>query len=254
MRTNEELAPCIQNGEARALEELWMQVKRLAYCMARRYTTTAVVGLDDLLQCAYIGMHAAALAYREGEGSFSTVLHWYVAKECRDALGLRGRPRIEAAASLDAPLGDDADGDTRLDLLADESLPDVTADTELEDLKADVHDAVDALPDDLRETICMRYFDGLPLEKIGKRMGLSPMQVRTREGRALQRLRHNRVLMVHYKPPEREFRLVSGYASGLAAFRNTGASCVEAEALHHFQDRPPLSYPQYGDHTGFAQF
>lgn len=234
MITSEKLALCIQRGEAWALEELWEQVKRLAYCIARRYSTTAAVGLDDLLQCAYIGMHAAALAYREGEGAFSTVLAWYIAKECRDALGLRGRPRIEASVSLDVPLGDDASGDTRLDLLADESIPSITEDVELEDLKADVHAAVDALPDDLRSTICLRYFERMPLEKVGKRLGLSPMQVRTREGRALQHLQHNRVLMVHYKPPEREFRPVSSYASGLAAFRNMLASCVERAATVYF--------------------
>ncbi len=59
----------------------------------------------------------------------------------------------------------------------------------LEEGRAAVRDAIDALPERQREIVLLRYFRGLNSNEIGERIGASPGNVRVLLNRALGRLR-----------------------------------------------------------------
>ena len=234
MPSNEELAERVQHGDDAALEALWMQVKRLAYIMAKRYKTTAVVDLDDLLQCAYLGMHMAALAWRaDGGGNFVTLMGWYVLKECKEAENGGSRKKQISTVSLEAPFTDDPDAGTLEDSLQDEGIPPVTAAMELEELRRDVRDAVAGLDDELRDAVTARYFDGLTREGAADVMGTTAERVRQLTEKALRVLRKNRVIML-YSPWREQERRAGAYGAGLSAFERYGMSSVERAVLNRW--------------------
>lgn len=224
--TNEDLALRFQHGDTEALGALWAGVERFARLVIRRYVPAACADRDDFLQCAFIGVREAALAY-DGQGSFLTLMGWMVRRECRKALGLYGSKReVEVCASLDAPV---ADGEDALgDLIPDDSLPSSTDAIELEELRRDVRAAVDALPEREAQIIRAHWFDGLTLAQAGQELGISVERTRQIERQALDRLRMNPVLRTIYRPPKRCTDLRQ---TGLAAFRNSRSSSVEREAL-----------------------
>jgi RNA polymerase primary sigma factor len=98
----------------------------------------------------------------------------------------------EAAVSLERPIGDDGDGELG-DLIASEHAPDP-----LDEVAETLHSetlrfALAHLPEQERRTLELRFgldgTDGLPLEAIGRELGLSRERVRQLEERALRRLR-----------------------------------------------------------------
>lgn len=226
MPSNEELALRLQQGDTEALGALWAGVERFARLVIRRYVPAACADRDDFLQCAFIGVREAALAYA-GRGSFLTLMAWMVRRECRKVLGLYGtRREVEVCASLDAPVADDAD--VLGDLIPDDSLPGSTDAIELAELRRDVRAAVDALPEREAQIIRAHWFDGLTLAQAGQELGISVERTRQIERQALDRLRMNPVLRTIYRPPKRCTDLRQ---TGLAAFRKSQTSSVEREAL-----------------------
>jgi RNA polymerase primary sigma factor len=98
----------------------------------------------------------------------------------------------EAAVSLERPIGDDGDGEFG-DLIASEHAPDP-----LEEVAETLHSeslkfALAHLPEPERRTLELRFGldggEGLPLEAIGRKLGLSRERIRQLEERALRRLR-----------------------------------------------------------------
>ena len=77
---------------------------------------------------------------------------------------------------MDEDLTDDGAIDD--DLLNDETLEELA-------------EALAKLPFDLREIIVLRYYDGLPLTKVAKKMNLSYGAVKLRHAKALQEIREN---------------------------------------------------------------
>lgn len=224
--TNEELALALQHGDTTALEALWEQTKRLAFCTVRQYRPSVTVDLDDLLQAAFLGVRAAAFAFDPDRGAFAALLPFYVRRACRQTLGL-DRPAL-ATTSLDAPLNDETD-DTLEDLLADDSLPPMTEDIEREELCRDVRAAVERLEGRQAAAVRGHWLEGLTLGQIAHDLGITPEGARQLELRAFERLRRDRVLRTIYKPPERHAPQEPG--TGLNAFMNTGSSAVERAVL-----------------------
>lgn len=224
--TNEELALALQQGDTSALEALWEQTKRLAFCTVRQYRPSVTVDLDDLLQAAFFGVRAAAFAYDPDRGTFAALLPFFIRRECRQALGL-DRKTI-ATTSLDAPLNAETE-DAIADLLADDSLPPMTENIEREELCRDVREAVGRLDERQAATVRGHWLEGRTLEQIARSLGVSTEGARQLEQRAFERLRRDRVLRTLYKPPERRAPQEPG--TGLHAFMNTGSSAVERAAL-----------------------
>lgn len=226
--TNEELALSLRQGDTGALETLWEQTKRLAFCTVRLYHPSVTADLDDLLQAAFFGVRAAAFAYDPERGSFAALLPFFVRRECRKTLGLDRK--AVATTSLDAPLNDETE-DTLEDLLADEALPPMTEDMEREELRRDVRAAVDALEERQALTVRGHWLEGQTIEQLAQTMGMTTEGARQLEQRAFEHLRRDRVLRTLYKPPEGCGRREPG--TGLHAFMTTGSSAVERIALRN---------------------
>ena len=59
------------------------------------------------------------------------------------------------------------------------------------ELSRELDRAIDALPPGMRETLVLRYFEGLPFDEIGARIGRNETAVRKRYSRALADLRES---------------------------------------------------------------
>lgn len=192
----------VQGGSEEALERLWYRVEHFAITIARRYSATASVDTDDLMQCAFLGVRAAAYSY-DGRYRILSLIAWMIRNECRRALSL-DRKREPDFVSYDAPIGDDPGDGTFLDNWPDESLPESSEGIEREELRRDVREAVRALPDRQREIVSKHYFDGLTLEDIAQSEGVTRERVRQIEEGAMERLRKDPVLRTAYKPETRK--------------------------------------------------
>ena len=106
--------------------ELFRANKGLLHKFARRYSRIdTAVDTDDLIQAGYMGLVEAERTFDASKGkSWAGWAAYYIRRAMREAVGInttRERAHLHTV-SLDEPLGDDADSDTRLDNLADESL------------------------------------------------------------------------------------------------------------------------------------
>lgn len=228
MIDNIELVRRVQLGDGSSLEQLWRQNRGFLYTVAKRYTPRAWADLDDLLQCAYIGLHRAALNYRE-QCAFLTLVQYAVMRECRNMLSI-GR-----AHSVDAPFSTDAlaeDGETPfIECIEDRDLPPIDAGVELEALQEAVRNAVDALPERERSIVARHWFDGLTMEEIAEQDACSRERVRQIEQRAFGRLRQDRVLSTLYAPPERTENPYRGRVDDIAVERADRAKRREFRAF-----------------------
>lgn len=202
--TNEELVIRIQAGEQHLMGELWEQVAGLVKWKAHRIMTildstgiNSGVEFDDLYQSGYLALVAAVKTYSGGEGAFSTWLMYYLQTAFAETAGYRTEKQKAAplrhCLSLDAPLGDDADGDTVADLQ-----PDVGSMIPFESVEqrlylASLRKALDMelseLPPRLEAVIRRRYFNTETFEQIGEVLGVSTELVRKLEEKALRTLR-----------------------------------------------------------------
>ena len=97
--------------------------------------------------------------------------------------------RMGTTASLSAPAGED-DSTTIGDYIGNDGIEDAIIDRiNREDIKRDVHAAVDKLPDREREVITLRYFEGLTMEQVGELESRSMESVRQCQAKALRHLR-----------------------------------------------------------------
>lgn len=216
-----------QEGDKTALEALWKQTKKFAFTVARRFYTTTYADMDDLQQCAYLGVHTAAM-HHTGRYDFLALVRWCTLRECQKLLDLYGSRRQLRADSLDIILPDGES--TPADLIEDESQPEIGAQIEESELVRDVRAAVVELPEREQLIIRRHWLDGLTLADVGKEIRLSSERVRQLEARAFDRLRADPILQT-YCPRNAP----SVYRSGLSSFRNTRASSVERAAMHSIQ-------------------
>lgn len=222
-------AAAAQNGDKAACTALWEAVRRFGLSIVRRYGAAAeangAANSEDLEQIAALAMLEALKTWRKGDGtSFVGWYRYYIQHEAASALGWSGRHRVEhyQKISLATPVGDEADGLTLADTLADETLPAMTDIIERDVLKRNVHSAIERLPAD--EAACVRLHDlqGVALELVG----ISDAR-RTRR-RALDRMRKDARL-----------RLCASYYTshkGVTAFKTTFSSEVEDAVIRLTRD------------------
>lgn len=126
--TNEELTCCIQNGQDVYIPQLWGKVEGFIGMQAGKCLGNFPAhyrGLrEDMVNEAYFYFLKAVETFDPGKGAFTTWLSWHVRRAFMSVLlGGTGRRQREdplnAAVSLDAPLGD-ADGLTLSDTLIDD--------------------------------------------------------------------------------------------------------------------------------------
>lgn len=165
---NEALVLRIKAGDTWQLNTLIERNRGILYRVARRYLPLAerngAADLDDLCQCAAMGLLEAVAKWQPERGAFLTLAEFHMRRSIRECLGLRGsRQRIEnlPRASLDAPL--DVDPDLCLaDCIADESAVDPLEEAVQADMQRLVREAVRDLPREQREAVEAVHFAAAP--------------------------------------------------------------------------------------------
>ena len=126
---------------------------------------------EDLQQAAFVGVLRAVKDYKEEKAGLVTLAGYYARNEIRELLGIRNGKLPPVLESLDEPLNDETD-DTRLDLLADETIPDPDAGLIEAERKQTVRDAVDRLQEDQRTIVSLHFFEGKTYQQTADEMNL----------------------------------------------------------------------------------
>lgn len=169
--SNEELVRLIQGGERDKLVELWAQVRRMAMKEAVRWAAYHSNGaeLDDLEQAGFIALMRAVDGFDPAASArFSTWYYRILRTELEAAVGRRTekqrRDPLDAAVSLDVPVGEDEEGTTLGELQEDpyaaQALEDVEERMQQERLHAALRAAIVTLPPNLQAVIWRHYFCG----------------------------------------------------------------------------------------------
>lgn len=195
--SNEELAVRIKAGERDLLLQLWMQVRDLiAWYAVRRYDAAPGLGgveVDDLVQSGYLAMLEAVESFDPESGcKFTTWLKLPLKTAFAEAGGYRSerqkRDPLHRCDSLDRPLDDE--GGTTLGEM--QAAPDCFEDTEQkiwrEQLRASMNRAMDTLPQEWRDTLERRYYQGKSQKETAEVCHVPLREIQRRERCALGKL------------------------------------------------------------------
>ena len=187
------------------------------------------------------GMAARVQKYRKLQSDYQKQFgHKPSADEIRELMGISRSEydtmqqaiRMGTIASLSAPTSED-DATTIGDTIGNEGIEDAIIDRiDQEDMKRDVHAAVDKLPDCERTALSVKYFDELAPEQIRKLEGQSSEDVRRYQAKAMRRLRGPK-----YSAPLRcymglsDWQLSAAMHSTVSGFNRTWTSATEKAAF-----------------------
>ncbi len=173
---DQELVLRAQNGDQRAFELLVVKYeRRIARLLSRMIRDQSEI--EDISQEAFIKAYRALPTFR-GESAFYTWLYRIAINTAKNYLSTLGRRPILSAEY------EDEDGES---VDASSLLPDFhTPETELSNkqIVSTVNEAVDALPEELREAITLREMDGMSYDEIAIAMDCPIGTVRSRIFRA----------------------------------------------------------------------
>ena len=182
---------------------------------------------EDLQQAAFVGILRAEKDFKEEKNGLVTLAGYYARNEIRELLGIRDGKIPPVLESLDEPLNDETE-DTRLDLLADETIPEVDAGLLEEEKRQTVRDAVDRLQEDQREVVRLRYFAGMTYQQTADEMNITRDRVATIFQNARRNLRRDRYLKALAEVNRRTPFLLG---VGVTRFNSTFTSAVEELVL-----------------------
>lgn len=171
--TDEALVVAHRTGNASALRVLMKRYHGELHGFLARLLGSQTAA-DDVFQEAFLQVHLSADAFDE-ERRFKPWLYTIAANKGRDFLR---RQRRRAAASLDAPVGNDGNG-TLVDLLpGSDGAP--SAPLEVADDAAMVKQVVDEMPGHFREILLLAYFQKLSYAQISDSLGIPIGTVKSR--------------------------------------------------------------------------
>lgn len=176
-RTDEELVASSLAGDASAFDLLVLRWDRKIQGAIYRLMGSEEEA-RDLCQEAFLKAYRGLRGFK-GEARFSSWLYQIALNLCRDRMRRR---RGRVMVSLDA-LEPDAQGQVLRDETSTQDL------VEARDLQDRVRAAVMALPDDQREVIVLKEYEGLTFQEIAEVLGLPVSTVKTRLYRGLDRMR-----------------------------------------------------------------
>jgi len=182
---------------------------------------------EDLQQAAFVGVLRAIKDFKEEKDGLVTLAGYYARNEIRELLGIRNGKLPPVLESLDEPLNDETE-DTRLDLIADETIPDPDAGIIEEERKQTIRDAVDRLQEDQRQVVRLRYFSGMTYQQTADEMNINRDRVATIFQNARRNLRHDRYLKALVEVNRRTPYLLG---VGVKRFNSTFTSAVEEIVL-----------------------
>ena len=238
--TNEELVLAIQAGREDLYPVLWNQVKRFVSMVAfNRYQVTGSLGgceVDDLIQSGYFALLEAVRSFTpEKECSFLTVLGYRLKTAFSEACGIRTSKRdpMLHSMSLDAPIGDDPEGDTFGDYVQDErdQFEELHDQMYLDQLRETMDSSASKLDAAQMETIYRLFVKGETLEQISKEAMTTPEKVRRWERNAFTQLRKPSAGLLQFIEDNTQYFL----RVGVEQYQRTGTSSVEKIVLKREQ-------------------
>lgn len=173
-RSDEALMTAYMAGDRTAFVELVERYRTELHGFLARFLGSAAAA-DDVFQDTFLQVHLAAHTFDQ-ERQFKPWLFTIAANKARD---WHRRQKRRAAASLDAPLGADAEAGRLVDLLEAETAS-PAAPTEAGELREQVKRAVDGLPPHYREILLLNYFQRMSYNQIAEVLGIPLGTVKSR--------------------------------------------------------------------------
>jgi RNA polymerase sigma-70 factor, ECF subfamily len=184
-KTDEQLLSLVKKGDRDAFDMLFERYKAKVFSFILRYIGDHATA-EDIFQNTFVRLYTKA-GYYSRESKFSTWLYTIAANLCKDELKKRSIRRH-------VPIDGDSRGGNGLDLPpAGESIATPTAgprqQADNNEINASIHNAVDALPDDLRAVVVLHSLHLMKYHEVAKILGIPTGTVQSRMHSALVRLR-----------------------------------------------------------------
>ncbi len=167
-----ELMLRFQKGDGRAFEELVRRHTRGVLNLVYRYLGDAS-GAEDMAQDVFVKVYRARKKYQP-KAKFSTWLYRIAVNHCLNEIRSR---RLQPASA--APIDD---------LLEEPSAAPPDAELRREELRRDVKEAINALPENQRMAVLLARYQEMSYEEISEAMGLSMEAVKSVIHRAKETL------------------------------------------------------------------
>jgi RNA polymerase sigma factor (sigma-70 family) len=236
--TNEALAIKYKSGDAAAINLLWEQNKGLMFRYSYSFYTLnklpcARYGItqDDIEQEAFFALRNAATAFKEdGRYKFTTYLRYHAKNAFNGLVGRRTKQShnepLNNCASLNTLVGENEDtelGDLVKDETASEQFNEIEDAQHRSEMKKAVAFCLSRINEKQADTLRKRFYDGLTLEEISERLGVSQSLIRQRESAGLRALRQPK-----YADKLSPFIFADCYkGTGLTSFRENMCSSQE---------------------------
>jgi len=172
--TDEQLIDAYRGGRTAAFEALVGRYRDELFHFLARFAGSRAAA-EDIFQDAFLQVHLSIDTF-DTDRRFKPWLFTIAANKARDYLRKRKR---RPAMPLSAPVGDDAEGQTFIDLM-EADLPMPSEKVEREELSDRVATAVQLLPDHLREILLLAYFQKLSYNEIAEVLGIPLGTVKSR--------------------------------------------------------------------------
>jgi len=182
-RSDESLLSDYMAGDRGAFASLVERYRRELHGFLARFLGSNAAA-DDVFQETFLQVHVAAHTF-DRERSFKPWLFTIAANKARD---WHRRQKRRRAASLDAPVGTDAEGARMVDLMeAEAEAP--SASMEAAETRDRVKVVVDGMPPMYREVLQLNYFQKMSYQQIAEVLGVPLGTVKSRLHAALVTLR-----------------------------------------------------------------
>jgi RNA polymerase sigma-70 factor (ECF subfamily) len=185
-KTDEELLLAHRlQGRREAFEMLVHRYEREIYSYLRRYLSDATLA-EDVFQATFLQLHLKADQFEEGR----KVRPWLYTIATNQAIDAQRRNRRHKMVSLDRRSRADAvrdDVGSLLDLLTTKE-PGAAAKLEGEERRRWVQEAVEQLPDALREAVLLVYYQGLKYREAAEALEIPVGTVKSRMHAAILKL------------------------------------------------------------------
>lgn len=246
--SNEELAILIKQGQREYLPMLWEQVYKLIYRIASNYYSqynerfiSCGICFEDLQQeCYFVFLNMIEVYNPEKEYRFTTYAKYQFKHHLNRLLQINGN-FAENPLNVCNSLSDSVTGYEDEEITIEDTLTDKEAENDFFNIDDvvfydELHAALDnsmseALNDTEIEILNNRYYNGMTLNELANKRGVSGNAIRQREQNALRKLRQHNYISHSLDSFIDELltdKALSSYRrSSVGFFRNNQASSVE---------------------------
>jgi len=181
-RSDEELIEAVQRKDAEGLRVIYERYKHKIYSYVLHLLQDSQLA-EDCAHDVFIQVYEKASLYKP-TAKFSSWLFQIARNKAMDSLR---RSKVRRAASLEKPIGDEAEGDTLKDLLAGRGLNPAEA-AQSAEIVALVRAGLEKLGDTDKQLVLLCDMQGLPHKEVAGILGYSEQTITVKLYRARKRL------------------------------------------------------------------